>query len=90
MPTSSPGPAWHVVRPMDVYEEPSTRWGWHGVFPRGTQLAGWGTVVVLLLMIFTLQRGTSDWPDVWMGGIALVMAILLIRDLVRRNRLNKL
>src|SRR5436305_11306319 len=33
---------------VDVHEEPSAEWGWHGTFPRATQVAGWFSALVLV------------------------------------------
>jgi Protein of unknown function (DUF2631) len=76
---------------IDPAEEPSVEWGWHGGFPKGTQIAGWVSVIGLLGMLFGNHQGilsggdqfkTEDW---WLIGVALIVAIGLLIDLRRRR-----
>ncbi|GDY30592.1 DUF2631 domain-containing protein [Gandjariella thermophila] len=70
---------------VDIHEEPSAEWGWHGRFPRATQVAGWFSTIVLVLMALVgNHRGHVE--VVWLLGIAAVMAVMLIRDLIKRRR----
>lgn len=64
-------------------DEPSAEWGWHGTFPRGEVIAGWFSVVALLAM--TIGNHTGRVEDVWLVGIALVMALGLIRHSMRKR-----
>lgn len=75
---------------VDPAEEPSAGWGWHGGFPKGTQAAGWGTVAVVLFMLFFGHESVVDAPrsvaNLWLMGIALVVVIGLLLDLRRKRR----
>jgi hypothetical protein len=70
-------------RPADPPDEPSVEWGWHGSFPRGEVIAGWVCVVILLL--FLIGNHTGRVEDLWLIGLAVVMAIGLIMHSVRRR-----
>lgn len=74
-----------AVGTVDIHEEPSAEWGWHGKFPRATQVAGWFSTIVLVLMALVgNHRGNVE--VVWLLGIAAVMAVMLLRDAVRQRR----
>lgn len=68
---------------VDPEDEPSVAWGWHGGFPRGTLIAGWFTVVLLLLMTIGNHEGHVE--DIYLVGIAILVAYGLIR-LMKRQR----
>jgi hypothetical protein len=68
---------------VDPQDEPSVEWGWHGGFPRGMVVAGWATVVILLLMNLGNHQGRTE--NVWLTGIAIVMAIGLVLHAVRKR-----
>jgi Protein of unknown function (DUF2631) len=70
---------------VDVHEEPSAEWGWHGTFPRATQVAGWFSALVLVLMAL-VGNHQGHVEVVWLLGLAALMAIMLIFDAVRRRR----
>ncbi len=76
---------------VDPQEEPSVDWGWHGGFPKGTQIAGWFSVFALLMMILTNHSGVLNGgssissAEFWMMGIAAGMVVGLIYDLRRRR-----
>ncbi|GAB3275683.1 DUF2631 domain-containing protein [Parasphingorhabdus pacifica] len=76
---------------IDPAEEPSAEWGWHGGFPKGTQIAGWFSAFSILMMLIGNHQGilsggdsfvTSDY---WLIGIALVLIIGLLVDLRRKR-----
>lgn len=73
-------------------EEPSAEWGWHGGFPKGTQIAGWFSVFALLLMLVGNHQGILSGgghfktEDIWLIAIAAILAIGLLVDLTRRAR----
>jgi hypothetical protein len=71
------------VREGSEHERPE-QWGWHGTFPRATQIAGWLTVGILLLMTTATHYNNSGtmWLVLFAGGIALGL-ILDIR--ARKN-----
>jgi hypothetical protein len=69
---------------VDPLDEPSAEWGWHGSFPRGSVIAGWASVVMLLL--FTIggnHEGNTE--DIWLIGIAVLIALSLIWHSIRRR-----
>ncbi|MCP2260783.1 Protein of unknown function (DUF2631) [Streptoalloteichus tenebrarius] len=72
-----------AVTELDLEQEPSAEWGWHGTFPRATQIAGWFTAAVMLLMLIGNHRGRVE--DVFLVLIAVTMAFMLVRDIVKRR-----
>jgi Protein of unknown function (DUF2631) len=70
---------------VDPHDEPSVGWGWHGGFPRGMLLAGWAVVLILLAMNFTNNNLTNNTANVWLTGLAIVMAIGLVMHSVRKR-----
>jgi hypothetical protein len=70
---------------VDPADEPSAEWGWHGGFPRGSVIAGWVVVVILLLMNFTNNNLTNNTANVWLTGLAIVLAIGLVLHSVRQR-----
>jgi Protein of unknown function (DUF2631) len=69
---------------VDPEDEPSVGWGWHAEFPRGRQIAGWFTVVVLLLMTIGNHEGHIE--DIYLVGFAVVIAFALVHDYRGRKR----
>jgi hypothetical protein len=69
---------------VDPEDEPSVAWGWHGGFPRGTLIAGWFSVVALLLMIIGNHEGHIE--DIYLVGTAIVVAFGLIRQTKKQRR----
>ena len=69
-----------AVHPED---EPSVEWGWHGGFPRGSLIAGWVSVVIILSMLVGNHDGRVE--DVWLIVIAAAMAFGLVRHSMRRR-----
>ena len=69
---------------VDPADEPSAAWGWHGGFPRGTMIAGWITVLLLLLMTIGNHEGHIE--DIYLVGFALLTAGGLIHQSLRRRR----
>jgi hypothetical protein len=76
---------------IDPEEEPSVDWGWHGGFPKGTQIAGWFcTFAVLMLLVGNHQGilsggGQFKTEDIWLIAIAVALAVGLLFDLRRRR-----
>jgi len=69
-----------VVPKVDPHDEPSAQWGWHGTFPRGTQIAGWFIAAVMFFMMIGNQIGHVE--DIFLGltgGIIIVLQLLAIR-----------
>ncbi|MGQ0574704.1 MAG: DUF2631 domain-containing protein [Pseudonocardia sp.] len=68
----------------DPEAEPSAEWGWHGTFPRGMLVAGWASVVMMLA--FTVGNHGGNVENIWLVGVAGVMAYSLVRhSLARRH-----
>ncbi len=80
---------------IDPEQEPSVEWGWHGGFPRATQVAGWFSVIAMLCMLIGNQQGILSGgheiteSDAWLIGLAVFTTIGLLFDL-RRKRLARL
>jgi hypothetical protein len=68
---------------VDPQDEPSAEWGWHGGFPRGMMIAGWASVFILLVM--NIGNHTGRIENLWLTGIAIVMAIGLVLHSVRKR-----
>ncbi len=68
---------------VDPEDEPSAQWGWHASFPRGKAVAGWFTVFALLIMIIGNHMGRTE--DIWLIGLAGLMAFGLVLHTVRRR-----
>jgi hypothetical protein len=69
---------------VDPADEPSAEWGWHGSFPRGELIAGWGSVAAMLLMLIGNHQGRVE--DVWLIVIAVIMAFGLIMRTIKSRR----
>lgn len=70
-------------------EAPSQGWGWHGRFRHGPVVAGWVTVVFFLgIVADRVASGhyITHVPDIVLVAIAVTLAVLLIRQSVRRRR----
>lgn len=59
-------------------------WGWHAELGKWARLAGWVSIVAILLLNFTTHYNNAQ--DVWLYGVAGVLLLALLRDwYVRRN-----
>jgi hypothetical protein len=72
------------TRAIDPRDEPSAEWGWHGDFPRAGRIAGAITVIILLTLLIGPHQGRVE--DLWIVGIAAVLAFLLVRSTLRARR----
>jgi hypothetical protein len=70
---------------VDPHDEPSAEWGWHGSFPRGSVIAGWASVVILILFNFTNNNLTNNTANVWLVGLAILMAVGLVMHSARKR-----
>lgn len=59
-------------------------WGWHHTFHKGAQVGGWITAAILLLMTIGNHEGHVE--DLWLLGIALIMAAVLGADIIERRK----
>ncbi|HEX2301438.1 MAG TPA: DUF2631 domain-containing protein, partial [Pseudonocardiaceae bacterium] len=60
----------------DSTQEPSAEWGWHGTFPRATNIAGWITAAALFLMLIGNHENYVE--DVWLIGLGSLLVLMLI------------
>jgi hypothetical protein len=65
---------------VDPQDEPSAEWGWHGSFPKG-KVAG-GVVTIILLIAFMFGPYQSRTQDLWLIGLALIVAGLIVHQVV--------
>ncbi len=76
---------------IDPADEPSVEWGWHGGFPKGTQIAGWFCTFGTLAMLFGNHQGILSGggqlaqADIWLIAVAVVLAVGLLVDLRRKR-----
>ena len=74
----------HSPATVDPRDEPSREWGWHGGFPRGSVIAGWVAVAILLVIMVTARTDNEGRiPDIYLGATSLAMILLLIRHTLR-------
>ena len=72
-----------AVSRVDVSDEPSMEWGWHGQFPRVTRLMGVLVALGLLALIHGNHRGHIE--DIWLVALAVGLLALIFRDSLRRR-----
>jgi hypothetical protein len=70
---------------VDPEDEPSVEWGWHGGFPRGGPIAGWAVVLILIAMNFTNNNLVNHTANVWLIGLAILLALALVMDSIRKR-----
>ena len=68
----------------DSAQEPSAEWGWHGTFPRATNIAGWSVAAALFLML--IGNHESYVEDVWLICLGTLMVLLLVGGAISRRR----
>lgn len=65
-------------------DEPSARWGWHGTFPRATQLVLWFAGIVCVLMaLFGNQQGHVE--DFYLFASAVLLIGGAVYATIRRR-----
>lgn len=69
---------------VSTSDVPSAAWGWSGEGPRTARIAGWVTVLILLSMLIGNHSGRVE--DLWLVGIAVLLAGILIRDTLQRRK----
>ncbi|MCI2419173.1 DUF2631 domain-containing protein [Saccharopolyspora sp. K220] len=76
---------------IDPAEEPSVEWGWHGGFPKGTQIAGWFSVVAVLAMLIGNHQGILSGgghfktEDAYLVLTAVILVVGLLIDLRKKR-----
>ncbi|MFC4945415.1 DUF2631 domain-containing protein [Pseudonocardia sp. GCM10023141] len=68
---------------VDPEDEPSAEWGWHGEFPKGRVVAG--VISIFILLVFMIGNYQSRTQDLWLIGFAVVIAIGIIIQVVRKR-----
>jgi hypothetical protein len=68
-------------------QEPSADWGWHGTFPRATNIAGWITAASLFLMLIGNHQNYVE--DVWLIVLGTLLVAMLVGGQVSRRRSGK-
>lgn len=70
---------------VDPHDEPSVDWGWHGHFYKAKIIAGVVGIIGLLALIPGPYESRTQ--DMWLIGLALVLAFMIWRTVVaHRNR----
>lgn len=72
-------PKEEIYRGVSTLDEPSAKWGWHGLSKRGMQIAGWISVLFLLGMTIGNHKGNVE--NYWLVVIAALIAIGLLLQL---------
>lgn len=82
---NQPGREEGVVRagahPIE-HEEPAD-WGWHGQTGKKGRVGAWIAVLVTLSLLMGNHEGGIE--NLWVIGIAALIAVILIWDIVRRK-----
>ncbi|GAA2543376.1 DUF2631 domain-containing protein [Pseudonocardia hydrocarbonoxydans] len=68
---------------VDPDEEPSAEWGWHGEFPKGALIAGWVSTAIVFVMLIGNHTGRTE--DIWLIGVGVAMAAVLIAHSLRKR-----
>lgn len=68
----------------DSAQEPSAEWGWHGTFPRATNIAGCIVAAALFLMVFRKHENYVE--DAWLIGLGSLLVLMLVGGAVNRLR----
>ena len=66
-----------------VQHESPEDWGWHGETGKWGQIGGWIATIVLLTYLIGNPEGRVE--DLWLYGIAAIMALILIWDIRRKK-----
>ena len=79
-----------VVRPgaVPIQRERPEDWGWHGEMGRWGRRLWILPFAVMLAYLFTSLIGThheGHVADLWLGGTALLMLVIVLRDWRRRK-----
>jgi hypothetical protein len=82
---NQPGREEAVVRAgaHPIEEERPEDWGWHGHAGKWAQITGWVMVVAMLTYLWGNHEARME--DLWVVGIALGMAGMLVWDLRRKR-----
>ncbi|EFV14901.1 DUF2631 domain-containing protein [Segniliparus rugosus] len=82
----APHPAqarWYEAPKVDLAEEPSGQWGWHGEYPNAYRWIALATIASLLVMLIGNHKGHVE--DVWLIAFAAITALWLVVDIVSKR-----
>lgn len=86
-----PGQQEKATRAISPADEPSVEWGWHGGFPKGTQIAGWFSAFATAMMLVGNHQGilsggdTFKDEDIWLIAVTIILVIGLLIDLRKKR-----
>ena len=82
---NQPGREEGVVRVGDqpVEHERPEDWGWHGETGKWGRVGAWFAILATLSFLIGNHEGRVE--DLWIIGIALLMALILVADARRRK-----
>jgi hypothetical protein len=63
--------------------DPNGEWGWNGSFPKGGLIAGIVSIIALFAMLIGNHTGRIE--DLYLVGIALVLALGVVLHFVRKR-----
>ncbi|TCJ99174.1 DUF2631 domain-containing protein [Nocardia alba] len=72
-----------VATSVDPAEVPSAEWGWSGESRKTFRIAAWFVIVALLAMTIGNHKGHVE--DIFLVGLAALMALILIVDSLTRR-----
>ena len=58
-------------------------WGWHHEWKRSTPIIGWVMTIAMVLLVFGNHQGNIE--NLWLLGLAALMAFALIRMHINRR-----
>ena len=69
---------------VDLHEEPSAEWGWHGGFPRGTIFGGVFTIIACAAFLIGPYQTHTQY--LWLiGVIVVVLGGMILQIRKKRN-----
>jgi hypothetical protein len=74
---------WYQAPKVDLAEEPSGKWGWHGDYPTAYRWVALAVIVSLLAMLKGNHQGHVE--DLYLIGFAALAAIWLVIDIVSKR-----
>ncbi|WP_194824186.1 DUF2631 domain-containing protein [Nocardia sp. XZ_19_231] len=72
-----------VATSVDPAEVPSAAWGWSGESRKTFRIAAWVVIVALLAMTIGNHQGHVE--DIFLVGLAGLMALILVGDSLTRR-----
>lgn len=78
---TAPHPPGGSLEPV-AHERPED-WGWHHEWRRSTPVLGWLMTIAMVLLVFGNHTGNIE--NYWLLVLAALMALLLVRDRIKRK-----